>query len=296
MNVRTISAGWLLVLLLAVAIPIGAQEPEGKQGSPWLGIIIGPQREGGILVVAVTPGGPASGAGLREGDVLVSLAGTAVPDRARLGEAVAGLRTGEPVEAVLRRGGEELVKTLVPADRTRRSSAWLRGRQAEDWPLTLSDPGISASGLGLQVAEISPELRIHYGAPEQAGVLVIGVDEGSVAAAGGLRVGDVVVRVGGMEITGPVELEVALMRNRDAGSLGLHFIRGRQPMQQEIDLPPAGRVVRVVPPPGDPAAVPPVGSAVSERERIRAMEREIRELRQRIRMLEEQLREARRER
>ncbi len=64
----------------------------------------------------------------------------------------------------------------------------------------LVDPeglGASRGYLGAALTELTPELRGHFGAPEEAGVLVARVEEESPAAAAGLAVGDVVTAIDG---------------------------------------------------------------------------------------------------
>jgi membrane-associated protease RseP (regulator of RpoE activity) len=56
--------------------------------------------------------------------------------------------------------------------------------------------------LGVQLVELTPELREHYGATAEHGVLVGKVEPGSPAEAAGLRVGDVIVALDGESIDG----------------------------------------------------------------------------------------------
>jgi serine protease Do len=68
----------------------------------------------GILVRAVEDGGPADGAGIKQGDLVVSVAGTAVTTVDELASALAGAGTGGPVTIGVVRGVEELtVKVSV---------------------------------------------------------------------------------------------------------------------------------------------------------------------------------------
>jgi len=61
----------------------------------------------GVAIVAVTDGGPADQAGLRAGDVITSLAGTATPDTTALAEVLASKDPGQPVTLTITRGSEQ---------------------------------------------------------------------------------------------------------------------------------------------------------------------------------------------
>lgn len=54
--------------------------------------------------------------------------------------------------------------------------------------------------LGVMVMGLTPELRTHFGAPEDRGVLVAHVESGTPAATAGIEVGDVIVDVHGKKI------------------------------------------------------------------------------------------------
>lgn len=56
--------------------------------------------------------------------------------------------------------------------------------------------------LGVVLTDLTPELRTHFGAPAEAGVLVGKVEPGSPAEAAGLRVGDVITAVDGERVGG----------------------------------------------------------------------------------------------
>jgi membrane-associated protease RseP (regulator of RpoE activity) len=56
--------------------------------------------------------------------------------------------------------------------------------------------------LGVHLVELTPELRAHLGAAGEAGLLVGRVEAGSPAEQAGLRVGDLLTRVGGEPVSG----------------------------------------------------------------------------------------------
>lgn len=54
--------------------------------------------------------------------------------------------------------------------------------------------------LGVGLTELTPELRAHFGVPEDAGVMVSSVEDGSPADKAGLKVGDIIASVDGKDV------------------------------------------------------------------------------------------------
>lgn len=61
-------------------------------------------------------------------------------------------------------------------------------------------PMVRRGFLGVGLTELSPELRTHFGAPEEAGVMVSSVEAGSPAEKAGLKVGDIISEVDGKPV------------------------------------------------------------------------------------------------
>lgn len=70
--------------------------------------------------------------------------------------------------------------------------------------------------LGVQLTALTPELRAHFGVPEDRGVMVARVAEDSPAARAGLQVGDVVTGIEGEAVETPWDLSLAV-RGKEAG-------------------------------------------------------------------------------
>ncbi len=68
----------------------------------------------------------------------------------------------------------------------------------------------SKGRLGVMVMGLTPELRKHFGAPEDGGVIVARVDPGTPAAKAGIVVGDVIVAVHGKKVDGASDVLSAL--------------------------------------------------------------------------------------
>jgi len=67
----------------------------------------------GVGIVEITSGGPADQAGLRAGDVISAVAGTATPDTTTLAEVLATKEPGQVVSVSLTRGGAERTVQLT---------------------------------------------------------------------------------------------------------------------------------------------------------------------------------------
>lgn len=54
--------------------------------------------------------------------------------------------------------------------------------------------------LGIGLTELTPELRTHFGVPDDAGVMVSSVEKGSPAEKAGIRVGDIITSLDGKDV------------------------------------------------------------------------------------------------
>lgn len=89
-------------------------------------------------------------------------------------------------------------------------------------------PGRSRRGyLGVRLLEMTPELRAHFGAPKDAGVLVAGIEKGSPAAKSGIQVGDIITRADGERIESGSDLTRAVRRRKSGEALKLEISRDR---------------------------------------------------------------------
>jgi len=73
----------------------------------------------GVLVASIEPQSPAAGAGLRDGDVILALAGEAISGVDQLHRQLTDDRIGTPVLVTVLRNGERRQLTVVPAESRR---------------------------------------------------------------------------------------------------------------------------------------------------------------------------------
>ena len=81
--------------------------------------------------------------------------------------------------------------------------------------------------LGVSLIGITPELRAHYGAPKDAGVLVGRVEKDSAAAKAGIEVGDVVTSVAGEHVDSPGEVTRALRGHKKGDAVKVEVLRNK---------------------------------------------------------------------
>lgn len=90
--------------------------------------------------------------------------------------------------------------------------------------------------IGVTLLEITPELRVHFGAPKDAGVLVSDVESGTPAAKAGLEVGDVITEIDGQRVDSSRDLSRGI-RSRKAGeTVQLDIVRGRAARKMSVTV------------------------------------------------------------
>ena len=143
----------------------------------------------GVLVQQVQPGGPAEKAGLKAGDVILTIDGRLIKDGDDLVNEIASRRPGSSVRLSYQRDDKQADATVAIGDRDK-VFAESGAQQAETNPDEKGDAG--ETKLGIVVREISPSIAAKLHSP---GVMIQAVRSGSFADLQGLEPGLVIVRV-----------------------------------------------------------------------------------------------------
>ena len=69
--------------------------------------------------------------------------------------------------------------------------------------------------LGVGLTDLSPELRAHFGAPEDAGVMVSSVEDGSPADKAGVKVGDIIASIDGKDVKSSWDIRSQIRELKD---------------------------------------------------------------------------------
>ena len=183
---------------------------------------LGLPKDRGEIVADVTPAGPAAKAGLRQGDVVVRVAGQEVTFDNTLSFIVANQPVGARVPIEVIRDGKRQTLTAVIAQRP--SEAVVRGTpesgEAQTAPDTAPVPGAEATrqSLGITLTPLTPEVRaqLKLGAAVQ-GVVIAGVSPNSDAATNQLQRGDVILSINQRPTPTPAAAATAVEDARKAG-------------------------------------------------------------------------------
>jgi Do/DeqQ family serine protease len=180
---------------------------------------LGVQAERGVVIADVVRGSSADAAGVRRGDIVLSLDGVAVVDGARLRNEIAMRAPRSKLTLTLLRGNKKL-------DVTARLEA---EEQAAPKHSTPSAPTAVPREVGLEVAPLSRAIRRQFGIAEtvERGVIVVSMTPSGRAARAGLRLGDVISAAGHKPIGTPKQLRHAIMAAGKA-PLALLVHRGGQ--------------------------------------------------------------------
>ena len=199
-----------------VATVIGSALKGGAVVRPWIGArgqtvdadiarSLGLTTPSGVLINSVHPTGPASDAGLKIGDVIVSIGGKEVPDANSLRFRIATRSVGGEARIGAIRNGSliEMRVRLIAAP--------------EDPPRDLSLITGENPYAGAEVANLSPALTEELALDSEAtGVIVLRLKRGSPADRIGLEPGDTLVRLNGQKIESVFFLEKLLTRDYSA--------------------------------------------------------------------------------
>jgi len=195
---------------------------EGQAVTADIARSIGMAAPQGVLLKEVYPGGPASKAGLKTGDVVVKIDGIEVDDMQSLNYRIATHKAGDaPSFKVFSNGHyrDASVKLELPPENPPRDTTTIGGRN----PLT-----------GAEVENLSPAVASDLQMDLMAkGVVVVSAGQ-SIAANQGFQAGDIVKSVNGAEIRSVSQLKQALDGGSQQGGWNLVVDRGGQRLSLSI--------------------------------------------------------------
>jgi serine protease Do len=168
----------------------------------------------------VVPGEAADKAGIRQGDVVVKVAGQEVTFDNTLSVIVAGQTIGSTVPVEVVRGGRRLTLNVKIGLRPAESVIAGSGSSDDDDSDTPAAPQSDAtrSSLGISLTPLTPALRAQLKIPDTVqGVAIAGINPNSDAAQEGLQRGDVILQINQLPTPTPAAAAAAVDAARKAG-------------------------------------------------------------------------------
>jgi serine protease Do len=192
----------------------------GKVVRGWIGVQIqkitpdiayslGLKKAEGALVAAPQRGSPAARAGIKAGDVILSVNGRRIKDAHELARTISGMAPGTSVKIGLLRRGETIAMHITLG----KLPTTVEARADAD-----AGENSNSAYLGLKLAPAA-----SIGGAGDAGVVVAGVDPFGPAAERGMRPGDVILSVGGKAVWTPADVHQAVRRARKNGKRSVLF-------------------------------------------------------------------------
>ncbi|WP_299323723.1 Do family serine endopeptidase [Parasphingopyxis sp.] len=192
----------------------------------------------GEIVARVEPGEAAEAAGIRQGDVIVSVNNRDVTPDDTLSYIVANLPVGSRVPIVLIRDGERIRVTATMGERPTDEELLRRAQQGQEDEDTLEEPTkeepgsdeseatMEAIGIGFQT--LTPQIARQIGVPSGVrGLVVNQVDPSSDAAQQNIRRGDVILSINRTATLQPSDAVRVIREAQRAGRPSVLLLRQR---------------------------------------------------------------------
>jgi serine protease Do len=185
----------------------------------------------GALVAQVTPDSPAAGAGLEQGDVILSYNGKAVEDVRQLTKQVASTDPGTDADLTVWRDGKEMnlgveIGQLPGEDQV--VAAAQQQQPSED----------QTPKLGVALAQLTPEARQSLGLSDDLeGAVVTEVQPGSAAATKGLQQGDVILEADHQKVSEPKSVVDAVRAAAERGDKSILLLVKREGQDRFVAVP-----------------------------------------------------------
>jgi serine protease Do len=184
----------------------------------WLGVQIQPVTkdiaeslgiEGteGAIVADALASSPARDAGVQTGDVITKVNGETIEDPKALSQMIAGMDPGQKITVTVLRDGrsQDIDVTLGDLNQFDVQQQASTEEESQDNAQPAQPGSLEDLGLTLEAN------------PNGEGVLVSGVEDGSLAAERGIQAGSVIVEVGGQAVSSPTDVDEAIAAARDRG-------------------------------------------------------------------------------
>ncbi len=253
---------------MALAVPIELVQyvsdeikEKGKVERGWLGVTIGQNENGQVVIVGVDEESPAELAQLREEDIILSIDGVQVTNTDKLAAMIRQNKPGKDLTLKIERDGKARdVKVKLgeyPEAEARRE---LELRFPRLFPREVPEPpsriipqlpergGIPDTPrpprplftrqkyIGINCQELEADLALFFGVKEGTGLLISSVSEGDPAEKAGLKVGDVIVSADGKRTETINELIGIIQEKKKGDKVKIGILREKKAKTIDVEV------------------------------------------------------------
>lgn len=210
---------------------LGVQiSPLGEDLADSLGLA----KNRGEFVQGVEPGKGADQAGIKAGDVIVSVAGQEVSPDQNLSSIVASQAIGAKVPIVLLRNGQRMTVTATVGERPPEDelNSFAQQQDDEDFSQNQAPGKATEQSLGISAIPLTPAIVRQLGiAADTRGIVITAVDGSTDAGAKGLRRGDVIITANNRPVATQADLDaqVKAVAAQGRSAILLQVLRRGQP-------------------------------------------------------------------
>jgi serine protease Do len=188
----------------------------GKFTRAWLGVEIRALRDepdfralvktpdAGVVVRSIVPNGPAAKSDLKPSDIITAIEGHSVSTPQQVRSEIRSRKIGQPVTLDVIRSGKNIQVKVIPAEFIEPATIIASSRTPAQEPET--------NALGITPHVLTRELADQFGAEVTDGVLVMAVDNGSLAAQKGIKPGDIITSINQQAVANPKQFREALKK------------------------------------------------------------------------------------
>lgn len=212
----------------------------GRVSRGWLGVQVQPMDDDlaksfgldepkGALVASVIAGGPAAGAGLRAGDLILAVNGQDVKDQSDLTRKVASAPVNSNARFDILREGQRRTLSVRLGERPGEQQLASADPSSRGETAPSATPDVRQAALGVDVRPVRPEERRRLDLGDgDTGLVVTRIESGSELAEKAVARGDVLLQASGRPLRTAADLEAAVAASREQRRPLQLLVRGQQ--------------------------------------------------------------------
>ncbi|MFC2172497.1 PDZ domain-containing protein [Acidobacteriota bacterium] len=237
-----------MLLLMTACLILGsaafALDEEGSERG-WLGVTLiqtkdadtGETENSGVKIMSIFPDSPAKQAGLASDDIIVKVDDKEIVGLKGLLSYLKDKSPGDAVNVWVLRGDDEKNFAVVLGEKPHDIKKMIKkhDKQLMIAPHPLEHMDVTKRGyIGVQIQDLTPELREYFGADADTGILISGVNEDTPAFDAGLKAGDVILAANGEPVKSTLDLQTAIRKLEKGDEARLSILRNQSQMDVSV--------------------------------------------------------------